>query len=53
VSLTPVPLLLEWGIHTLTLQIVDGPASPQTIPHPCLTATFAYITIFCAVDTGT
>ena len=36
VSLTPVPLLLEWGIHTLTLQIVDGPASQLTDPCPCL-----------------
>jgi hypothetical protein len=35
-SLTPVPLLLEWGIHTLTLQIVDGPVSPLTDPCPCL-----------------
>jgi hypothetical protein len=31
VSLTPVPLLLEWDIHTLILRIVDGPAFLPTV----------------------
>ena len=52
VSLTPVPLLLEWDIHTLILRIVDGPEPPPTTPCLWLIVNIANFAHFCTTDIG-